>query len=1308
MDESRMMTKGDAVAIVVSMAMVWGANVDCSVSAWSLSPLTVTTRTRMGGSGTTGQTWHHRNSETILHAAPDAPLFSDDLTGRTNHGPNPRNLTVKYKETMLRQAYDEWRAKYGRGEFDNERFRIFKFNFLASLRAHELQAYRAKIEGRPLPKLLELNAYGDCTKEEYLQLKQQESQNLVASRTILDANATSTSTANTTSTPDSNVTAATATATTPTSTDTVTSDAQPKTPDLAPKKPYSLPVDNRGPERERKAATSFPQRSTNLTAALTPLSPMTPKVPPSKRLQQQLDDLAKATNSLAPQPTSSSKKPPQFTSVGASQLPKPSPSFLKPDEKGIFPERSASYFPKRTIPPKLLGASKSDQESKQVNVNPNPDSSYIPPDQRGIFGDKSATTFPKRTEAHATPKTAQKTDGNIGQSASTSTSASVNDTPPAEQGTKVQTTNDSSNSPPAQEVSTAASSTLPQATSSPAEALSDQDKRDVTNVQPDAATATSTSIKESKPPIEEITKATPTTTNSATTPVLMPDTKDVPKIRADSYNVKPDIKRSFAQNLASSFSKQDQVNQKTGTSNASDAPPRPSTSVKPDVFYKEQSALSFPKRTQAHQAPRKVVSDSTTSEISSASEPVASPKVETDGTSVTSETGPRPSTNPSGSFVKPDIFFQERSAMTFPKRTEVHKGRLPSSEAEKKQTPSLSYIKPDFRYPERSVTSFPPRPEAQFALVKAAWFCDDTPSQTQPKTLLPDQRRANIADPFSFAKKKRDDLPPPDFEGQNETNPNLENSTSTTSAATSLPVANTVEPAHVELNLLASEPKQESSENSVLVPISEANIAEPKTKREKPEVQVSVPDMTDIQLKLAKLQTKESKPVPKPPTPTSEISARAKQEQLATQPPSPHIEETKVQLLEKESLQQPDQTEPHKDVAEDSKNMAKGKVDDKSPLKGKVSEDKEKDLLDRSHLKERMNLEQKSRKSQENSIGVELNASTVSESNPEATNNNTKDEQSFATGVDKKVNDSTTSMSTPVQQTSNLTTKKVVANDDASVVVAKEKKDKSLKANMIPAVSDTLPAPAEPIQLADKSSSKSMKSESVPDIDPLARQKEIEEALKAEFSAAASTTDRQQQIEAIFEGKVQVQSKRPSTPFYDPFSVSGSSGIKKPKSPPSSVEDVLAAEMNAVKALKTNLGKDPAIKAAEEVLKGPKTVSIHDILKAEMDAAKMMKKTSTGSEADTALSAPLSNGSLKKGAPASEQKEELQDTKSKGKMENKIQTGNDNETGNPTSEEKPQNKKRKRKKKNKNKSDAVDAAVNGLSNTQINGQEKEP
>lgn len=121
-------------------------------------------------------------------------------------------------------------------------------------------------------------------------------------------------------------------------------------------------------------------------------------------------------------------------------------------------------------------------------------------------------------------------------------------------------------------------------------------------------------------------------------------------------------------------------------------------------------------------------------------------------------------------------------------------------------------------------------------------------------------------------------------------------------------------------------------------------------------------------------------------------------------------------------------------------------------------------------------------------------------------------------------------------------------------------------------------------------------------VDPIARQKEIEEALKADFSAAAKTVDQQQRVEAVFEGKLQVKSKRAAVEMEDPFAVNS-----PPRASPVSVEDVLKAEMNAAKSLKTNQAKSS--NSAEEALLSPKTVSIHDILKEEMEAAKRLKKS---------------------------------------------------------------------------------------------------
>ncbi len=951
-----MIMKASAAAAAIGAAVAFSAP---EASAWSLAPL-------------------KNRFNTALCAAADSPLFSDDLTSKTYHGPNPQNL--KYKETMLRQAYDDWRAKYARGDYDKDRFRIFKLNFLASQKAHEIQTARAKMEGRPLPQLLELNAYGDCTKEEYLLLKDQENNNLIAPRTLKDANNTS-ATTNTTTAAATNVAATTTIKPT-------------KSTESSQKKPYTIQVDDRGPEIERKA-TMFPQRSDEPSDDTTPLSPMTPKTPSVKIIQDQLDDLKKATENLAPQP---GNQPPQFKSVGSnSQVSKPNSTFLKPDEKGVFPDRSVSFlqsFQKQTSPPKILP--KPDQKTKRnIPVNPNPASSFVAPDQLGIFGDKSATTFPKRTAAHALPRAkATVTPANeplakgtspvtttpgprASQTSDSSPTVSTPTTSVSQSNTSVPTT-----STPALQVSKASAST-PSSLTTPKVAPSDQEKRDVANIHPDSLHETppatfpepvatekfNTPETTSSPNSTESAEAkdlnqTPATstgeiTETSTETVTKLEKMEMPKINPGSSYVKPDLRGSFTERSATIFPKR---------TNAYDAPNKPAdlnaklpTSVsyiKPDVFYREQSATTFPKRTEAHNA-RTIATEvdgpkneaSTSKTVTPTGEDTARPDAKSGHEA-------KPQTSPSASFIKPDVFFQERSVSTFPKRTEDHNTRRPVTRLETKASPSLSYIKPDFEYPERSVTTFTPRNDPNDALVKSSMFRDDPPAPH--KTLLPDQRRANIADPFSFARKERQDLPPPDFKEPEPTQ---------TEEIITQPGVSFAELTIVESppTIIESPPAPPATPEDVELLDSTALAPTPpmtmiKKKAEKPEVQVSVPDMTSIQMKLGNAETKNSSQKSKIPSrnltkamvPSSESSASKTDRSM--QPTKPKVAKNQNDSGSSQ------RSEAEQRMKKWKESQAKG-----SEASTKSSSDEKKsELLRRSLLKARVEMEQEA-----NQINVE-------------------------------------------------------------------------------------------------------------------------------------------------------------------------------------------------------------------------------------------------------------------------------------------------------------------------------------------------
>ena len=79
-------------------------------------------------------------------------------------------------DNHLRQEYDQWRAKYGRGEFDSERFENFKTNFAMLNEANVAARERAIAAGQDPPSWMTLNEYGDFSMQEYQAETQQSSQ----------------------------------------------------------------------------------------------------------------------------------------------------------------------------------------------------------------------------------------------------------------------------------------------------------------------------------------------------------------------------------------------------------------------------------------------------------------------------------------------------------------------------------------------------------------------------------------------------------------------------------------------------------------------------------------------------------------------------------------------------------------------------------------------------------------------------------------------------------------------------------------------------------------------------------------------------------------------------------------------------------------------------------------------------------------------------------------------------------------------------------------------------------------------------
>lgn len=76
------------------------------------------------------------------------------------------DISVPY-DAAARLAYDEWRAKYDKGDFDEARYQVFKNNYEAITVANVVAKKKAREEDGEPPALMTLNEFGDCTEEEY-------------------------------------------------------------------------------------------------------------------------------------------------------------------------------------------------------------------------------------------------------------------------------------------------------------------------------------------------------------------------------------------------------------------------------------------------------------------------------------------------------------------------------------------------------------------------------------------------------------------------------------------------------------------------------------------------------------------------------------------------------------------------------------------------------------------------------------------------------------------------------------------------------------------------------------------------------------------------------------------------------------------------------------------------------------------------------------------------------------------------------------------------------------------------------------
>eukprot|EP00977_Amphora_coffeiformis_P004059 scaffold806_cov142-Amphora_coffeaeformis.AAC.2 len=76
------------------------------------------------------------------------------------------DISVPY-DAAARLAYDQWRNKYSKGDFDEARYQVFKNNYEAITVANVVAKKKAREEELESPALMTLNEFGDCTEEEY-------------------------------------------------------------------------------------------------------------------------------------------------------------------------------------------------------------------------------------------------------------------------------------------------------------------------------------------------------------------------------------------------------------------------------------------------------------------------------------------------------------------------------------------------------------------------------------------------------------------------------------------------------------------------------------------------------------------------------------------------------------------------------------------------------------------------------------------------------------------------------------------------------------------------------------------------------------------------------------------------------------------------------------------------------------------------------------------------------------------------------------------------------------------------------------
>lgn len=96
------------------------------------------------------------------------------------------DVSIPY-DAAARLAYDEWRAQFNKGPFDNKRYEIFKTNYETITVANVGAKKLAREQGGNSLTLMSLNEFGDLTEQEYTKAMQSGSKKMSTGDVLIKA-----------------------------------------------------------------------------------------------------------------------------------------------------------------------------------------------------------------------------------------------------------------------------------------------------------------------------------------------------------------------------------------------------------------------------------------------------------------------------------------------------------------------------------------------------------------------------------------------------------------------------------------------------------------------------------------------------------------------------------------------------------------------------------------------------------------------------------------------------------------------------------------------------------------------------------------------------------------------------------------------------------------------------------------------------------------------------------------------------------------------------------------------------------------